>query len=263
MRGWSACSTPKLLSIRTLAILSTVLSVLDWYSSPGSVAACWSLDPLLCMVAGMNPPWNTSLKLFSAHKPWTPYPSPLSSPYDSVIIIIIINLTLWRTLQNVIQTQKCVPNQKKTSSEQVCFQVFSESLRTNRQIPESNWQFVPKFRTSHSKRPWTPHSCVPAQRDYLELHGGSHHSVISDKLEIFLFCWECSANTGTAVNMCPPPPSVNQHINPTKSWINLLICWIQHLSWFFWNGIYTVCVNIRLENLGFVEYNTQYNTACL
>ena len=28
------------------------------------------------------------------------------------IIIIIINLTLWRTLQNVIQTQKCVPNQK-------------------------------------------------------------------------------------------------------------------------------------------------------
>ena len=29
-----------------------------------------------------------------------------------IIIIIIINLTLWRTLQNVIQTQKCVPNQK-------------------------------------------------------------------------------------------------------------------------------------------------------
>ena len=29
-----------------------------------------------------------------------------------IIIIIIINLTLWRTLQNVIQTQKCVSNQK-------------------------------------------------------------------------------------------------------------------------------------------------------
>ena len=31
---------------------------------------------------------------------------------QSTIIIIIINLTLWRTLQNVIQTQKCVPHQK-------------------------------------------------------------------------------------------------------------------------------------------------------
>ena len=29
-----------------------------------------------------------------------------------IIIIIIINLTLWHTLQIVIHTQKCVPNQK-------------------------------------------------------------------------------------------------------------------------------------------------------
>ena len=29
-----------------------------------------------------------------------------------LFIIIIINLTLWCTLQNVIQTQKCMPNQK-------------------------------------------------------------------------------------------------------------------------------------------------------
>ena len=37
-------------------------------------------------------------------------------------IIIIINLTLWRTLQNVIQTQKCVPNQKN----QLWTSVFSK-----------------------------------------------------------------------------------------------------------------------------------------
>ena len=43
--------------------------------------------------------------------------------------IIIINLILWCTLQNVIQTQKCVPNQKNWLwTEQVCFQVTSKSL---------------------------------------------------------------------------------------------------------------------------------------
>ena len=39
---------------------------------------------------------------------------------------------------------------RKTSSEQVCFQVSSKSLRTNRQISESNRQLIPTFRTSHS-----------------------------------------------------------------------------------------------------------------
>ena len=69
-----------------------------------------------------------------------------------------------------MQTQK---NQliKKTSSEQVCSQVSSKSLRTNRQISEPVQVaiFIPTLRSSHSKRPWTP-LCPVLQHNMITLN---------------------------------------------------------------------------------------------
>ena len=44
----------------------------------------------------------------------------------SLLLLIIINLTLWRTLQNVIQTQKCMPNQKKTALNKCVFKCLAK-----------------------------------------------------------------------------------------------------------------------------------------
>ena len=66
----------------------------------------------------------------------------------------------------------------------MCFQVSSESLRTNRQITESNRQFVPTFRTSHSKRPWTPLCPVSRHNEITSSQTRTTHNSCSAKTGI-------------------------------------------------------------------------------
>ena len=89
-----------------------------------------------------------------------------------VVIIgaTVINLTLWRTLQNVIQTQKCLPNQKNQFWTSVFSKVSGPTWPNWPTDQRTNRQFFPTFRDQPQQK--TLNStlpCVQPQQDHLEL----------------------------------------------------------------------------------------------